>query len=101
MIINGLGISNIPPDRKLTFTPTVMDFEIRSADNQVLAGKVPPAGAVKVQPPGKGPWSVKMGIGDFSQRGQVDGVESPDVVVSGVSVFPVPPNNVTMSVNKL
>lgn len=101
MIINGLGISNIPANDKLTFEPTKMDWEIRSSDGQLLSGTVGPAAAVKVQPPGKAPWSVKMGIGGFSQRGQVDGVDSPDVVVSGVSVFPVPPNNVTMSVNKL
>lgn len=101
MIINGLGTAVIDDNRLLTFKPGATDYLITSADKITTGGVVPPAESRSVAPPGRGPWSVKMGIGNFSHSGQVDGIQSPEVVVTGVMPFPAGPNKYTIIVNKL
>ncbi|MEM8962834.1 MAG: hypothetical protein AAGD38_15220 [Acidobacteriota bacterium] len=92
MILANLGIINISNDKEALFSETDVSYQVTSADGESLIGDLAPSAYRQVTPPGKGPWTVKMGLNHFSYSSTTDGIESADAMISNITIYPVPPN---------
>lgn len=102
MILTNLGNGNIDCGQcLLNYDPRDLEFRVVSETEPAsLTGTIPPNGYVSITPPGRPPWAVTMGSRNFSRSATVKGINSPDVVVSTILVFPMGPNDGHAFVNQ-
>jgi hypothetical protein len=100
MILTNLGTGNIDKGTGLLkYSSDPFIYRVSNDDGQKIEGPIPANSYVEVTPPGKAPWTVKMGYPTFSHSATATGITSPDAVLSTIIVFPVGPNEPHIFVN--
>jgi len=97
MNLNNLGMATVADEKLGDYTETLMNYEVKDATGGSLTGSIDPSKYVSVDPPGKAPWSVAMGLPNANGQGisngaSVSGLTQADSVVSCLVLWPQGPN---------